>query len=47
MSLWVLLRISWASKVQLVLGLYAVTEELGTAYLELVMSVVPSHLLGL
>lgn len=37
--------ISWAGKVQLLLDLYAVTEETGTAYWELEMSMVPSHFL--
>lgn len=35
----------WAGQVQLVLDLYAVTEEMGTAYWELEMRMVPSHFL--
>lgn len=44
---WLCCFVSWAGKVQLVLDLYAVTEERGTAYRELEMSTVPSHFLGL
>lgn len=46
MSLWIALLVPQTSKVQLVLDLYAVTQELATAYL-VVMDVVPSQLLGL